>query len=49
MHVPPPERGDDGYERDHPFEAVTPLGYPFAFSNPVLLDRGGDGFQGVRK
>ncbi|MDF1565734.1 MAG: CehA/McbA family metallohydrolase [Deltaproteobacteria bacterium] len=27
------------------FEAVTPGGYPFAFTNPFVIDREGDGFD----
>ena len=36
--------------RDSPeyhFEAVTPEGFPLAFTNPLLFDRNGDGFSGA--
>ncbi|MBI2376127.1 MAG: CehA/McbA family metallohydrolase [Deltaproteobacteria bacterium] len=29
------------------FQAVTPGGYPFAFTNPFLIDRDGNGFRGA--
>ncbi|MEQ8273120.1 MAG: CehA/McbA family metallohydrolase [Deltaproteobacteria bacterium] len=35
----PTDRADPLYH----FRAVTPLGYPLAFSNPLLIDRDGDG------
>lgn len=41
-HPPAPARGSAGY----PFLVVTPGGYPFAFTNPLLLDRDGGGFDG---
>ncbi len=41
-HPPEPGRADAGY----PFLAVTPGGYPMSFTNPLLLDRRGDGFDG---
>jgi hypothetical protein len=37
--APAPERGARGYH----FAAVTPGGYPLAFTNPLLFDRDGDG------
>lgn len=40
---PLPERGAPGWW----FERVTPGGAPTAFTNPLLIDRGGDGYQGV--
>lgn len=40
---PEPERGTP----DWIFRTVTPDGYPLAFTNPLLLDRNGGGFQGV--
>ena len=40
---PAPEHDDDGY----PFFAVTPESYPLAFTNPMLLDRDGGGYDGV--
>jgi len=30
------------------FQRVTPGGFPLAFTNPFILDRDGNGFQGVR-
>jgi hypothetical protein len=39
---PPPARDSDAW----PFFAVTPGGYPFAFTNPLLIDSDGDGFEG---
>lgn len=39
---PVPERGERGYT----FRAVVPGGYPAAFTNPLLLDRGAPGFTG---
>lgn len=44
-HPAKPPRGDP---RRH-FEAVTPDGYPLAFTNPLLLDRDGGGFSGIRR
>lgn len=38
-HPPEPERDAAGY----PFWAVTPGGYPMSFTNPLVLDRDGDG------
>ncbi len=40
--VPAPARDDAGY----PFSVVTPDGYPMSFTNPLLLDRDGGGFDG---
>jgi hypothetical protein len=40
---PLPAPGDAGYV----FERVTPGGAPAAFTNPLLLDRDGGGFDGV--
>lgn len=31
------------------FRTVTPDGYPAAFTNPLLVDRDGDGFEGVSR
>ena len=28
---------------------VTPLGHPNAFTNPLILDRDGDGWDGVER
>lgn len=39
---PEPERGDP----DWIFRTVTPNGYPLSFTNPLLLDRDGNGFTG---
>lgn len=39
---PRPGRDDAGYG----FSVVTPDGYPFSFTNPLLLDRDGGGFAG---
>lgn len=39
---PRPSRGEPGY----PFLAVSPESWPFAFTNPLLLDRDGGGFDG---
>ncbi|MCB9592568.1 MAG: CehA/McbA family metallohydrolase [Sandaracinaceae bacterium] len=41
-HPPEPARDAPGYV----FLAVTPEGYPFAFTNPLLFDRDGGGFSG---
>ncbi|MEZ4338706.1 MAG: CehA/McbA family metallohydrolase [Sandaracinaceae bacterium] len=41
-HPPHPGRDDPGYA----FLAVTPEGWPFSFTNPLLLDRDGGGFAG---
>jgi hypothetical protein len=41
---PPPDDRDDP---DYVFRAVTPDGYPFAYTNPLIFDRDGDGFEGV--
>ncbi len=41
-HPPRPARDAAGYA----FLAVTPDGWPFAFTNPLLLDRDGGGFSG---
>jgi hypothetical protein len=38
----PPAPADDTDARFH-FNAVTPGGFPLAFTNPLLLDRDGDG------
>ena len=42
-HARPPKPGptDPGYA----FEAVTPGGFPLAFTNPFVIDRAGDGFD----
>ena len=42
---PPPPEGREG--PDYLFRTVTPGGYPFAYTNPLLFDPDGDGFQGV--
>jgi hypothetical protein len=41
-HPSLPRYGEAGYE----FVAVTPEGYPAAFTNPLLLDRDGGGYAG---
>jgi hypothetical protein len=38
-----PEGGAEGYA----FSVVVPGGLPMSFTNPLLLDRDGDGFEGV--
>lgn len=42
VEPPVPERGQPGYA----FRAVTPRGYPAAFTNPLVLDLDGGGFAG---
>lgn len=42
---PPPERGTPLWF----FQQVTPGGWPLAFTNPLLVDRDGDGFEGVSR
>lgn len=46
-HAARPDRGSAAYV----FWAVTPGGYPAAFTNPMVIDWGGDGFDapGVRR
>ncbi len=41
---PPPE---DRESTDYIFRAVTPGGYPYAYTNPLVFDRDGGGFEGV--
>lgn len=41
----PPDRGTPGWF----FATVTPDGYPLAFTNPLLLDRDGGGFDGASR
>ncbi|MBI4818128.1 MAG: PHP domain-containing protein [Deltaproteobacteria bacterium] len=31
------------------FQAVTPRSYPFGFTNPFIIDRNGDGFEGASR
>lgn len=40
LRGPPPPARDDPF---YPFYAVTPGGYPLAFTNPFILDRNDDG------
>ncbi len=40
---PTPTRGDANWI----FQTVTPNGYPIGFTNPLLIDRDGNGFSGV--
>lgn len=42
---PIPARGDP----DWIFRTVTPRGYPLSFTNPLLIDRDGNGFSGASK
>ncbi len=45
LEPPRPEWGSPGFH----FERVTPKGHPMSFTNPLLLDRDGDGvFGGTR-
>ena len=41
---PPPEDRDS---TDYIFRAVTPGGYPYAYTNPLVFDGDGGGFEGV--
>ncbi len=41
-HPQLPARGEAGYE----FLVVTPRGFPMSFTNPLLFDRNGGGFEG---
>ena len=40
-----PPLSEDPADPGRLFEAVTPGGYPFAFTNPFVVDRGGDGLD----
>ncbi len=44
---PPPPDDRDG--PDYLFTTVVPGGYPAAFTNPLLFDRDGNGFEGVQR
>ena len=44
---PPPPDGREG--PDYLFRGVVPGGYPAAFTNPLLFDRDGNGFEGVQR
>lgn len=45
LKEPPPPDGREG--PDYLFRTVVPGGYPFAYTNPLLFDPDGDGFEGV--
>ena len=44
---PPPP--DDRDSPDHLFYSVIPRGYPYAFTNPLVFDPDGDGYEGVAR
>jgi len=43
-----PEKPEDRESREYLFWAVNAEGYPAAFTNPLIFDRDGGGYQGVK-